>query len=147
MMDPVAVISLAGSVFNIVDVVAKCLITLKNLQAQWQYADCTVTAIVGQLATLKAALNQISELISTDLGAEPQHYQLVLDLGEALESCKTLILFIDGHLSRLDWKDSDSLTYQSRLKAILGDKGVKDCVNHLHNQSSALNLLLTALNW
>ena len=60
-MDPVTVISLAGSVFNIVDVIAKCFITLKNLQSQWQLADWTVTAIIGQLTTLKAALHQISE--------------------------------------------------------------------------------------
>ena len=146
-MDPVTIIGLTGSVVGIIDVVAKCLTTLKNLQAQWQFADWTVTAIISQLTTLKAALNQISEWISTDLAAGPQHYQLGLDLEEALESCKTLILFIDGQLSRLEWKDDDSLTYQSRLKAVLGDTALKACVDHLHNQSSALNLLLTALNW
>ena len=146
-MDPITAIGLVGSVVNIIDVVAKCLVTLKNLQAHWQYADWTVTAIIGQLTTLKAALGQISEWISTDLAAEPQHYSLVLDLEDALQSCKTLILFIDGRLSHLEWKDVDSLTYQSRLKAILSDHAVKECINHLHNQSSALGLLLTALNW
>ena len=146
-MDPVTIIGLAGSVVSIVDIITKCIITLKNLQSQWQSADWTVTAIIGQLTTLKAALNQISEWIATDLATLPQHYQLVLDLEEALGSCKILIVFIDGRLNRLERTNDDSLTFQSRLKATLDEKGIQDSVNHLHNQSSALNLLLTALSW
>ena len=146
-MDLVTIIGLAASAVNIVDIITKCLITLKNLQSQWQSADWTVTAIIGQLTTLKTALSQISDWIATDLATVPQHYQLVLDLEEALGSCKTLILFIDGHLSRLEWKHDDSLTYQSRLRATLCDKNIQDTINHLHHQSSTFTLLLTALSW
>ena len=146
-MDPVSIIGLAGSVLGIVDVMTKSIAALKNLQTQWQVVDWTITSIIGHLTTLKAALNQISQWISTDLAAKPQHYQLVLDLGDALGSCKALILYIDSYLCKLEWNEDSSLTFQSRLRAVLNDGGVKDCVNHLNNQSNALNLLLTALNW
>ena len=146
-MEAISVIGLAGSVVGIVDVMTKSIIALKNLQTKWQVADWTVTSIIGHLTTLKAALNQISQWISSDLAAEPQHYQLVLDLGDALHSCKALILYIDSHLCKFEWNNDDSLTFHSRLRAVLNDGGVKECVNHLNNQSNALNLLLTAMSW
>ena len=146
-MEPISIIGLAGSVVGIVDVMTKSIVALKNLQSRWQIADWTITLIIGHLTTLKAALNHISQWISTDLAAEPQHYQLVLDLGDALSSCKALVLYIDSRLCKLEWDQDNSLTFQSRLRAVLNDGGVKDCVNHLNNQSNALNLLLTALSW
>ncbi len=30
---------------------------------------------------------------------------------------------------------------------VLDDKVIKDCVEHLNNQTNALNLLLTVFNW
>ena len=146
-MDPLSVLGAAGAVVGIIDVATRSINSLRRLQQQWSGADLTVSLLVGQLNTLNAALNQISEWMSTSLETVPQHHQLTIDLDASLESCKTLILFIDSHLSRLEWDDTNTLSLESKFRALLKDQSITDCVNHLHGQIAALNLLLTALNW
>lgn len=139
-MDPISAIGLVASIVGTIDVAARSISTLRALQHRWKATDLTISLLIGQLTTLKAALNQIREWTSTSLNAT-HHYQLVLDLGTAVDSCETLLLFIDGQLARLDWNDNN------KIKAVLQDKTIRECVTHLANQSMALNLLLTALNW
>ena len=146
-MDPVSIVGLAGSVLGTIDIMTRSIISLRHLQQQWKGADLTVSLLIGQLATLKAALQQISHWISISLAAGPQYHQLVTDLDSALESCALLIVFIDNHLSRLEWNEANKLNFESRARAVLEDKSIKDCVGHLNNQANALNLLLTASNW
>lgn len=145
-MDPVSAIGLAGSIVGIIDVAARSISALRALQQRWKAADLTISLLISQLTTLKAALNQIKEWISTSINAN-HHFQLVMDLGASLESCETLLLFIDGQLAHLEWEDNNALSFESKIKAVLHDKTIKECANHLANQSTALNLLLTALNW
>ena len=145
-MDPVSAIGLAGSIVGIIDVAARSISALRALQQRWKAADLTISLLISQLTTLRAALNQIKEWTSTSL-SPPYHYQLIMDLGTSLESCETLLLFIDGQLTQLDWDDSNTLSFESKIKAVLQDKTVRECATHLANQSTALNLLLTALNW
>lgn len=145
-MDPVSAIGLAGSIVGIIDVAVKSISALRALQQRWKVADLTISLLISQLTTLKAALSQIKDWISTSLNAN-YHYQLVMDLGASLESCETLVLFISGQLTQLYWKDSNTLLFESRIHTVLQDKTIKECATHLANQSTALNLLLTALNW
>ena len=145
-MDPVTVIGLAGSIVGIIDVAVRRISALRSLQRRWKAADLTISFLISQLITLKAALIEIEEWISTSLNIV-EHHQLVMDLGASLDSCGALLLFIDGQLSHLEWSDSNSLSLESRIKAVLQDKTVKERATHLANQSTALNLLLTALNW
>ena len=144
-MDPVSIVGLAGSVFGIVDIVSRSISSLLKLQERWKAAQFTVSLLVGHLTTLRAVLNQIAEWISTS--PTQLHHQLVIDLTGSLDCCKILILFIDGHVSRLKWDETSNLTLESRVKVVLEDQSVKDCVSHLNTQCIALNLLLTALNW
>ena len=147
-MDPVSWIGLTSSIVGIVDVLTQSIISLRNLQKRWQGADFTATFLVGQLTALKAALTQISDWSkSANLITVPQHYQFPMDLESTLECSKTLVIFIDRQLSRLELDETHSLTFESRLKAVLDNSGIKECANHLNNQSTALNLLLTAFNW
>lgn len=145
-MDPVSITGLAGSIVGLVDVAVRSISALRALQQRWKTADLTISLLIGQLTALRAALNQIEEWISTSLNVF-QHYQLVMDLEASLESCEALLLFINGKLTGLDWSDSNALSFENRIKAVLQDKTVKECATHLANQSTALNLFLTALNW
>ena len=145
-MDPVSAVGLAGSIVGIVDVAARSISALRALQQRWKVADLTISLLISQLTTLKAALTQIKDWISTSLNAN-YHYQLVMDLGASLESCETLLLYIDGQLAHLNWNDNNALSFESKIKAVLQDTTVRECATHLANQSTGLNLLLTALNW
>jgi len=149
-MDPISIIGLAGSIVSIVDVVTKSLKALNELRLRWLEADLTLMLLITQLGTLKAALGQIAEWINSCLAADPhQHYQLIIDLESALSCCKTLITLVDRHISKLEWNDhiDQPISFERRVRVALKDGAIKDCLNHLGNQTNALNLLLTAFNW
>jgi len=146
-MEPLSIVGAVSSIVAITEVATRCISSLRTLQQRWTGADWTVNLLVGQLATLKAALFQIREWSAENLSTEPQHHQLVMDLDTSLESCKILIAVIDSHVSTLEWDEADTLTFESKAKAVWKDQSIQDCVNHLHHQTAALTLLLTALNW
>ena len=146
-MDPVSIIGLAGSIVNIVDVIAKSIKALRDLQQRWKAADMTVNSLIGQLTTLRTALDQIQGWMSSSLSKQPQHGQLVADLSDSLECCRTLVTFMYDHLLQLDWTEADRLSFAGKIKAVFNDSGVQECTIHLDRQSNALTLLLTALNW
>lgn len=103
----------------------------------------TVILLISQLSTLNAALNQIAEWISSTLTASPQYHQLIIDLDASLSSSKLLITSMNRHISKLALTDAKALNYSSRVRVVLEDKVTKDCLDHLNNQTNALNLLLT----
>ena len=141
------VIGLIGSVTNIIDVTARCLRVLRNLQLRWQIADFMVDSLVSQLVTLNIALNQIHEWMSTASDASHQHHSLVIDLSSTLTCCRNLVIFVDGHLAQFEWNDeANDLTFQSRARAVKNDSTMKQCVGYLNDQSTALNLLFSVLN-
>jgi len=146
-MEPLSIVGAVSSIVTIVEVATRCISSLRALQQRWTGADWTVNLLVGQLVTLKAALDQIREWSAENLSTEPQHHQLVMDLDTSLESCRILISVIDSHVSSLEWDEADTLTFESKAKAVWKDQRIQDCMNHLHHQTAALNLLLTALNW
>lgn len=146
-MEPLSIVGTASSIVSIIDIATRCISSLRALQQRWVGADWTVNLLVGQLVTVKAALDQIREWSDTNLSKEPQHHQLVMDLDTSLESCRLLISVIDSHVSGLEWDEANALTFGSKAKAVWKDQSTQDCVNHLHHQTVALNLLLTALNW
>ena len=147
-MESIAVISFAGAITGIIDVITRSISGLRTLQTQWKAAALIVDSVIGQLTILKAALSQISQWICTGSTTMPQHYPVILELGESLESCKRLVLFIDDQLTRLKKKEANSfLTFKNRARAVLNQGGVRDCSIYLSNQCNALNLLLTTFNW
>ena len=146
-MEVISVIGLAGSVLGIVDVVTKSISTLKKLQQQWQSADWTINSLLGHLTTLKLALTQLTEWFSLDLAADSQHQLLADDLCTSLDCCRTLISSLDSHISQLERNEDKALTFESKMKVVLNDSYVKDCVAHLNNQSTALSLFFNVLSW
>ena len=145
-MEAIATIGFATAIIQTIDVVAQTINTLRKLQVRWKTTDFTITQLIGQLATLKAALNQISNWVSGNVGG-PQNHQLTIDLEASIGSCHTLVSFMEDFLSHLGWDEGDNLSFQSKSKALLQDTRVRDCQSHLSHQAIALNLLLTALNW
>lgn len=146
-MDPASAISLAGSVVAIVGLATKMIKCLHELQERSKEAGLMVALLISQLTTLRAALNQIEEWISSSLAAVPQYHQLIMDLEGSLCSCNILIACMDHHISKLAWTEDEALTYKSRVRVVLEDRAIKDCLDHLNNQINALNLLLTVFNW
>ena len=146
-MDPASIIGVAGSIVTIVGVISKSVQSLLDLQTKYKKANLTVSLLIGQLSTLKAALNQISAWISTSLVDAPRHQQLVADLTTSLDGCELLILLLDDRLNHLKRSSTVSLNTLGRARLLWGESDMQEYLNQLNNQISALNLLLTALQW
>ncbi len=146
-MDPVSVLGVAGSIVTLAGVISKSLQSLLDLQTKYKKANLTVSLLIGQLSTLKAALNQISAWIDTSLVDAPQHQQLVADLTTSLDGCELLILLLDDRLNHLKRSSTVSLNTLGRAQLLRGESDMHEYLNQLNNQISALNLLLTALQW
>lgn len=148
-MDPVSALGLAGALIGIGDVITRSLGSLISLQSKYRSSSLVVTVIIGQLTTLKAALNQITEWATNSLVSALMHEQLVADLQVSLESCHVLIFLLEERIERLQQgvDDDGSWTIKGKIGFLLEGTGLNKFTNHLNNQVNVLNLLLTALNW
>ena len=146
-MDPISIMSLAGAVVGVIDVITRRVDSLLKLQTGYKTANLKVSLLVGQLSTLKAALSQIREWIDTSLINRPQHQQLVADLKVSIEGCKLLISVLDDHFQCFEEKETSTLGTMRKIHFLWEQGGINDYLNHLNNQINALNLLLTALQW
>ena len=146
-MEAIAVVGLVASVASIGDVVSKVIRTLCHVQTKYKNANLTVSLIVGQLSTLNAAFNQISEWISTSLRDVPHNKQLIDDLTVAVDSCKVLMLVLDQRFSNLDKENDGRLSTTGNAVFLWREGDLKEYLSHLGNQIAALNFLLTALQW
>ena len=146
-MEPLSILGAAGSIVSIIDVATRCISSLRTLQQRWKDADMAVALLMGEISTLKTALEQISQWMQTDADKLLSHYQLVMDLELALHSSRLSITFIHDRFTTLMRDEYNELTFKSKARAMAQDNMVQQCAKHLNNQTVALNLLLTALNW
>ena len=146
-MEPLSILGAAGSIVNVIDVAARCISSLHSLQQRWKDADMAVTFMMGQISTLKVALEQISQWMENGTDTLALHKQLLLDLDLALHSSRISITFIDDHITTLMRNQYNELTFKSKARAMAQNTTVQECAKHLNSQTVALNLLLTALNW
>ena len=146
-MDLITIGGAVASVVGVINSITKTINSLRDLHNRWKIADLTVVSLISQLATLRAALNKISEWISTDLAGVPQHHQLVIDLEDSVSCCRLLTKSIDAQLSKLDRNPNNALQMGSKIRVIFDDKATKHFRTLIESQTSALALLLTACNW
>jgi hypothetical protein len=146
-MDPISIIGTAGAIANIIEVISTTISSLRALHERWKDADMMILNLFTQLLSLRAALNKITEWISSDLAGDPQHHQLVIDLEESITCCKMLMESINTHLSKLNWKAENTLNSASKIRVVFEDKANNDFQTFIQMQTSALILLLTACNW
>src|SRR5947208_3478510 len=146
-MDPISIISAASAVTSIVQVIGKTISTLRELHERWTDADLTILNLISQLNSLKAALNKISEWISSDLSQAPQHHQLVMDIEDSMACCRILVNSMDDQVSKFDRTTQNTLDLGSKIRVVFDDKASKDFQKFIKRQTSALTLLLVACNW
>src|SRR5215469_8623861 len=103
MVDPISLIGTAGSVVNIIDVVAKTINTIRELANAYKDADLRFFSLVSQLTALRAAFDKILEWIDLDIG-DP-HHQLVMDLDLSMSCSRMLVGKIDDMLAELRQED------------------------------------------
>lgn len=146
-MDPITIIGTASVFADIIKVISKTITSLRALHDKWRDADFTILNLITQLTALRAALEKISEWISSDLAGNPQHHQLIIDIQDSITCCTMLTRIMDAQLSKLAWTKGSTLDLGSRIRVVFGDTVSKDFQMYIQRQTSALTLLLIACNW
>ena len=119
-------------------------ITLDNMK--YRRADTTLTLLIGQLSTLKAAL----KLLADWLRGKPKHVddQLSSDLTLAIDGCRTLMSYFDEHLTKVTKHLSPQrLSIRGRVVFVWEQSIIQEYLSYLTNQVNAFNLLLSAIQW
>lgn len=151
-MEPISAVGLTASLLGCVKIITSGINSLLALQTKFRQADLTVQLFLGQLLTLRAALNQVCEWITVSLVGDLRHEQLVSDLTISIEGCKVLLSILGDHIAsldrnRLDQDGVEPLSIQGKMRLLWAENESNQYFSHLSNQISALNLLLTALQW
>ena len=146
-MELLTILGAASSIVSVIEVASRCISSLYVLRQRWKDADMAVTLMMGQISTVKAALEQTSQWMENCANTLPPHCQLLIDLDLALHSSRISIKFIDDHVTNFMRNEYNKLTTKSKTRALAQDTTVQDCAKHLSNQTVALNILLIALNW
>jgi hypothetical protein len=145
-MEPVSVVGLTASMVGCVKIIGTSISSLLALQFKYKQADLTVQLLLGQLSTLRAALNEICPWITDSLVGVPQHEQLVSDLTISIKGCQVLLLILSDHIASLD-RNGVALSLRGKARLLWAENESNQYLSHLNNQVNALNLLLTALRW
>ena len=137
----------AAAIVGVIDVVARSILKLAEIRERYRTISLMFDLLYGRLTTVKAALEQINELINNALGDEQQHYQLVMNLDVAIECCYRLVQLVDERLSNLTYDDFNLTTRTNKLRLALEIKTVDECMIRLDHQVNALTLVITAFQW
>ncbi|TGO22441.1 hypothetical protein BPAE_0168g00120 [Botrytis paeoniae] len=146
-MDPVSVIGLTGSLLSIGKIITKSIRSLTTLQSKYKDASLMVSLLIGQLTTIRAALSEVSDWITTSLRGIVEHEQLVDDLKVSLGSILMLISILDDRISQLDRNDLGDLNLRGKIKFLWDENEMGELDSYLNSQINALTLLLSSIQW
>lgn len=146
MAEALAVIGTAGAIGNIIDIVGRITAGVVRIAQTWRDAAFLAANLIAQLNAVKAALVQIQEWI--DSGHPEMHYQLVMDMDASIRACGTVMEMMEEKLPELHkLLVEGSSSGRSKLRLVFSSSDVDNLQKALERQTSALNLLLTAINW
>ncbi|CAH0017846.1 unnamed protein product [Clonostachys rhizophaga] len=145
-MDPASVIGLAGAVAGLADVIARTVVTLSDLRNAYNQSDFKLSALICQLATLKASLSHIAEMVNTSYGNAPSpSIQFCEDLRVSMYGCEAMVSALDTRLARFHQNEGNGLSILGKIEIVLDDSTIDEYLSMLNNQTNALQLLLTTL--
>lgn len=145
-MDPASAIGVASAVLSIVNLIAKNVASLSDLQSRYNAADLKVNLLIGQLSTVKASLNQMAKLLEGehDILRDPE---LIGDFSTSLGCVEAVVVVLDEKISLVQRDTADVMTIRIKINFMWDEKTMDDYLNLLNNQIHALGILLTALQW
>lgn len=147
-MDPASVIGLAGAVAGLADVIARTVVTLSDLRNAYSQSDFKLSALICQLSTLKASLSHIAEMVNTTYGNTPSpSTQFCEDLRVSMYGCEAMVSALDTRLAKFHQNETIGLSILGKIEVVLDDSTINEYLSMLNNQTNALQLLLTTLQW
>ncbi|PGH00121.1 hypothetical protein AJ79_08304 [Helicocarpus griseus UAMH5409] len=148
-MDPASAIGVVGGAIQITGLITKTIHGLYTLQGKYRNADITLTSLITQLSTIKAAVTQLHDLAQYNPNGTPKHPEYIDGLDVALDGCTAIMDVLSEEVAQLtqassNYDPSQPLGLRAKMKAIWNEDLMRDHSDRLHAQVLALQLLLQA---
>lgn len=145
MAEVIAVISTAGALANIIDVVRKSIASINNLRNSWKEAELALLCLETELEVLKTGFVKIQEWVDSD--DADLHHLLVMDLDKSMTCCRLVMSRLEDELSKIQRHPDSNLSFSSKARSVFGKKGIEELEKLIQRQATALTFLLTVCNW
>lgn len=150
-MDPASIVGLISASGTIVSAITFTVKGLSDLRGRFSGADLRIRLLIGELSTVKSALNQIRDWVEFNLVGAPTETELVDGLHVSLDGCKVAMTVLAEEVAALSGTTSSdsqfSLSFGTRAKYAWSESSMKEHQDRLHAQVAALQLLLQASQW
>ncbi|KAF1998944.1 hypothetical protein P154DRAFT_494696 [Amniculicola lignicola CBS 123094] len=137
-----------NEVFDVVAVIPKCIKSAKDLydlRERYKDASVLITAIYSESMVIAACLSQIHNLLQRD-ALNSKKSELHDTLEKAVAGCKAVYESLEHEVSVLGPKASHgSLRFVDRTKVMLKEETLKELLQQIRGQQSALSLLIQGL--
>jgi hypothetical protein len=120
---------------------------LRGVRKRYKDAGFSIDLLIGQLCTLRAALEQITKWVSTTLITTSSQDDFINDLNTSLEGCNILMTVLEQYVKDCIGTDTSGIRFTRKIKHLFNEDTIKVYSEQLRSQIEALNLLLTAFNW
>ncbi len=147
-MDPLSIIGLLSTAGTIATTITFTIKSLSDLRGQFQDADVRIRLLIGELSTVKSALNQINDWAHY-LDDTHRQADVVEALKVSLDGCQLAIdaLAEEVRLLLRGATPNSSLGFRTKRRYAWSESSLKEHENRMHAQIAALQLLLKAVQW
>lgn len=151
-MDPASIVGLISASGTIVSAITFTVKGLSDLRGRYAGADVRIRLLIGELSTVKSALNQIQDWVEYNLVGAPTEEDLVDGLHISLDGCKVAMTVLAEEVAALTGTTASNasqfnLSLSSRARYAWNESSMKEHQDRLHAQVAALQLLLQAAQW
>jgi hypothetical protein len=146
-MDPLSAISVVAALTQLTGQISGVVVGIDRLHTRYKDANLGIGLLGVQLSTLKAALGQITEWVSTGLTKSSANDLLVQDLYLSIESCQAMMVMLDKYIGKRLEEGAETMKVMAKLKFAFDEKTISGYTEQLRRQIEALHFLLTAFHW
>ncbi|KAH0556623.1 hypothetical protein GP486_005543 [Trichoglossum hirsutum] len=145
MADPISALSIVGAAASLINVSARTVGNLRELQRTYSGATTTLRSIVMECTILEAAVRQIKSWVESMTAAQ-QAEQGLKNLQKSLEDFVPSMLRLDNEVNRLlgGVGPGEGLGFRARIQYMWNEDVMAEFLNDVRWQASALHFLLTA---
>ena len=146
-MEIIGLLSTAGTLATTITYTIK---SLSDLRDQYRDADLRIRLLIGELSTVKSALNQINDWTHY-LDDTHRQADVVDGLKVSLEGCKLAMDALADEVQLLVGirppRSTSAPGFRTKTKYAWNESSLQEHENRLRAQIAALQLLLQAVRW
>ncbi|KAI4638873.1 hypothetical protein J4E93_009623 [Alternaria ventricosa] len=144
-MDP---LSIATNVLRIITTFLGAAKGLNDIRNKWKHAPATALFLCSQLKLNGALLSRLQTLLLDETNAVHADPDLVDTLDTTLISSLVLGVCLGKYVSKImkGVHGDGSMTSKAKFRTLWNEDEVKDFLERLHQQYSAINMLIGPLN-